>query len=86
MHVNDSAVPLGANRDRHALLPTGELGEPGLSAFLSEPRFESLPALLEYMGEGVEEDSAQVKLARELRKKGLARRRRRASSAKRKRG
>ena len=63
VHVNDSAVPLGANRDRHALLPTGELGERGLSAFLSEPRFERLPALLEYMGEGVEEDSAQVKLA-----------------------
>ncbi|MGZ4201266.1 MAG: deoxyribonuclease IV [Thermoleophilaceae bacterium] len=82
VHVNDSAVPLGANRDRHALLPTGELGERGLSAFLSEPRFERLPALLEYMGEGVEEDSAQVKLAGELRKKVLARRRRRASSKK----
>jgi deoxyribonuclease IV len=79
VHVNDSAVPLGANRDRHAPLPTGELGDRGLSAFLSEPRFDGLPAILEYMGEGVEEDSAQVKLARDLRKKGLARRRRRAA-------
>ena len=82
IHVNDSAVPLGSNRDRHARLPEGELGDRGLSAFLSEPRFEKLPALLEFMGEGEEADAAQVKLARELRKKGLARRRRKGARKK----
>jgi deoxyribonuclease IV len=77
VHVNDSAVPLGANRDRHAYLPDGELGETGLSAFLSEPRFEDLPALLEKIGDDQEKDREQVAVARALRKRGLARRRRR---------
>jgi deoxyribonuclease IV len=82
LHVNDSAMPLGSNRDRHANLPEGELGEQGLSAFLSEPRFEGLPALLEVAGpEGKGPDAAQVAIAKALRKKGLARRRRRAARA-----
>jgi deoxyribonuclease IV len=79
VHVNDSAELLGSNRDRHAYLPDGELGEAGLSAFLSEPRFEKLPALLEKIGDDVEKDKEQVATARRLRKKGLARRKRRAA-------
>jgi deoxyribonuclease IV len=79
VHVNDSAVPLGSNRDRHEYLPDGELGEAGLSAFLSEPRFEKLPALLEKIGDDPEKDREQVATARRLRKKGLARRKRRAA-------
>jgi deoxyribonuclease IV len=79
IHVNDSQAPLGSNRDRHADLPTGELGEAGLSAFLSEPRFEGLPALLEKFGSELDTDLEQIKIARALRKKGLARRKRRAA-------
>jgi deoxyribonuclease-4 len=71
LHVNDSQMPLGSNRDRHALLPDGELGREGLAAFLSEPRFDALPALLEG-GEGQGADFAQVALAKELREQGLA--------------
>ncbi len=75
LHVNDSAIPLGGNRDKHAALPEGELGRPGLSAFLSEPRFEGLPALLEGPGPGGEPTGrGQVELARRLRKAGLKRR------------
>ncbi len=73
MHVNDSQTPLGSNRDRHALLPNGELGREGLAAFLSEPRFEGLPALLEG-GEGQGADAQQIRVAKELREEGLARR------------
>jgi deoxyribonuclease-4 len=72
LHVNDSMVPLGSNRDRHAILPDGELGTRGLSAFLSEPRFEDLPALLE-----TKLSAEQVAIAKDLRKKGLAARKRR---------
>jgi deoxyribonuclease IV len=79
LHVNDSQAALGSNRDRHALLPNGELGTRGLSAFLSEPRFEKLPALLEG-GEGQGASAQQVQLAKELRKKGLAARKRRAKA------
>jgi len=71
VHVNDSQMPLGSNRDRHALLPKGELGREGLAAFLSEPRFDGLPALLEG-GEGQGADAEQIAIARELREEGLA--------------
>ena len=50
VHVNDAAVPLGAYLDRHANIGKGEMGRTGLSAFLSEPRFEGLPATLETPG------------------------------------
>jgi deoxyribonuclease-4 len=81
LHVNDCATPLGSGRDRHALLPDGELGSRGLAAFLSEPRFDDLPALLEG-GSGQGANAQQVQLARDLRKKGLASRRRRRAKAK----
>ena len=78
LHVNDSKVPLGGNRDRHANLGQGELGERGIAAFLSEPRFEGLPALIETPGpDGHGPDRAEVEAARRLRKRGLAARRRR---------
>jgi deoxyribonuclease IV len=77
LHVNDSRVPLGANRDRHATLGDGELGDRGLSVFLSAPRFEDVPALLETGKGGHGPDRKQVEIAKRLRKRGLAARRRR---------
>jgi len=72
LHVNDSKVPLASNRDRHANLPEGELGREGLAAFLSEPRFEGLPALLEVPGpDGKGPDASQIAIARQLREEGL---------------
>ena len=50
LHVNDSMTPLGSNRDRHANLGEGEIGAEGCAAFLSEPRFEGLPAIFEGPG------------------------------------
>ena len=73
LHVNDSAMPLGSNRDRHANLGDGELAEGGLSTFLSEPRFEGLPALIETPGRDKRgPDRQQVRLAKRLRERGLA--------------
>jgi len=78
LHVNDSKVGLGANLDRHANLGEGELGDAGLKPFLSEPRFEGLPALLEVPGpDGHGADRDQVEIAKRLRKRGLAARKRR---------
>ena len=72
VHVNDSKVPLGANRDLHANLGEGELGRKGLRVFLSEPRFDELPALVETGGpEGRGPDRDDVRLARRLRREGL---------------
>lgn len=75
LHVNDSAVPLGSNRDQHANLGKGELGRKGIATFLSEPRFEGLPALLEVPGPDKRgPDKSQVQLAKRLRRDGLRRR------------
>jgi deoxyribonuclease-4 len=73
LHVNDSKVPLGANLDRHANLGEGELGRRGLRPFLSEPRFEALPALIETPGpDGKGPDRKEVRVAKRLRKEGMA--------------
>jgi deoxyribonuclease-4 len=49
LHVNDSAAPLGSNRDRHANIGEGLLGEQ-LGVFLGHPRLQGLPAVLETEG------------------------------------
>lgn len=78
LHVNDSAMPLGSNRDRHANLGKGELGRAGLRSFLSEPRFDSLPALIETPGRDEKgPDRREVRLAKRLRREGLEARGRR---------
>ena len=75
VHVNDAAVPLGAHLDRHANIGKGEMGKRGLSAFLSEPRFEGLPATLETPGpEKKGSSKAEVTYAKHLRREGLKRR------------
>jgi deoxyribonuclease-4 len=80
VHVNDAAVPLGAHLDRHANIGKGEMGKRGLSAFLSEPRFEGLPATLETPGpEKKGSSKAEVTLAKRLRREGLKRRAKSAS-------
>ncbi len=75
LHVNDAAAPLGSCRDRHANIGKGEMGKRGLAAFLSEPRFEGLPATLETPGpEKKGSDRKEVTLAKRLRREGLERR------------
>jgi deoxyribonuclease-4 len=82
LHVNDSQAPLGSNRDRHALPGAGELGPRGCAAFLSEPRFEGLPALFEGPGiTGKAPERADVDELKRLRANGLRARRRRARGA-----
>ncbi len=75
VHVNDAAAPLGSCRDRHANINKGEMGRKGLAAFLSEPRFEGLPATLETPGPDKKGTSkSEVTAARRLRREGLKRR------------
>jgi deoxyribonuclease-4 len=75
LHVNDAAAPLGSHRDRHANVGTGEMGKRGLMAFLSEPRFEGLPATLETPGPHRKgPDRKEVLTAKRLRRAGLKRR------------
>ena len=73
LHVNDSATELGSNRDRHANLGDGEIGAEGIAAFLSEPRFEGMPCVLEGPGaEGKGVVRGDIEAAVALRARGLA--------------
>jgi deoxyribonuclease-4 len=77
VHVNDSKTGLGSNVDRHAPLGEGELGANGCAVFLSEPRFDGLPAIFEGPGvEGKAPTKADVDAMKRLRKQGLTQRRR----------
>jgi deoxyribonuclease-4 len=76
LHFNDSATPLGSNVDRHAPPGEGCLGREGCAAFLSEPRFEGMPVILEGPGlEGKGIIPEDIAFAVELREEGLAARR-----------
>jgi deoxyribonuclease-4 len=76
VHVNDAEAPLGSCRDLHANIGKGEMGRRGLAAFLSEPRFEGLPAAIETPGPDKHgPDRKEVQTAKRLRKAGLKARR-----------
>jgi deoxyribonuclease-4 len=73
LHLNDSQTPLGSNRDRHANVGKGELGEQGCAVFLSTPAFENLACVLETPGvERSGPPREEVELAMKLRARGLA--------------
>jgi deoxyribonuclease-4 len=77
LHVNDSATPLGSNRDRHANLGDGEIGAAGIAAFLSEPRFDGLPVIFEGPGQtGKQIEREDIDWANKLRQRGLRARQR----------
>jgi deoxyribonuclease-4 len=79
LHVNDSLTPLGSNRDRHAPPGDGELGARACAAFLSEPRFEGLPAIFEGPGaEGKAAGKVDIDRMKQLRTSGRRARKRRA--------
>jgi deoxyribonuclease-4 len=72
LHLNDAATPLGSNRDRHANIGEGLIGD-GLGALLGQPGLQGLPVLLETPGpEGHGPDAAQIGRARELHARTLA--------------
>ena len=73
LHLNDSQTPLGSNRDRHANLGAGELGEEGCMAFLSAPGLQKLPCVLETPGTNREGPGRkEIELAIKLRERGIA--------------
>ncbi len=66
IHCNDSVTGLGSNRDRHANIGDGEIGEEGFRALLHEPRLAKLPFILEVPGAGGGPDAEQVKILKRL--------------------
>ncbi|HEX3507477.1 MAG TPA: TIM barrel protein, partial [Candidatus Dormibacteraeota bacterium] len=66
IHCNDSVTGLGSNRDRHANIGEGEIGEAGFRALLHERRLAKLPFILEVPGAGEGPDAAQVSVLKRL--------------------
>jgi deoxyribonuclease-4 len=66
IHCNDSVTGLGSNRDRHANIGEGEIGDGGFRALLHEPRLARLPFILEVPGAGEGPDAAQVETLKRL--------------------
>ena len=72
LHVNDSAAELGSNRDRHANIGKGLLGE-RLGVFLGHPRLQGLPAVLEVPGrDGHGPDANEVRKLKRLHARAIA--------------
>ena len=66
LHVNDARDPLGSNRDRHANVGEGALGD-ALGVFLSNSRLQGLPTVLEVPGkDGHGPDADEIRKLREL--------------------
>jgi deoxyribonuclease IV len=66
LHVNDTPSALGSNRDRHANVGEGVLGE-AMGVFLAHPAFQGLPAMLEVPGpDDHGPDANEVRKLREL--------------------
>jgi deoxyribonuclease-4 len=73
LHVNDAAAPLGSNRDRHANIGEGEMGE-ALGLFLAHPKLQGLPTILEVPGpDGHGPDANEIQKLRDLHARGLKR-------------
>src|SRR5581483_12191477 len=72
LHVNDSATALGSNRDRHANIGEGLLGEQ-LGVFLGNPRLQGLPAVIETAGpENHGPDANEVRKAKEIHTRAMS--------------
>ncbi|GAL24791.1 endonuclease IV [Vibrio variabilis] len=47
MHLNDSKIPLAGKVDRHQSLGKGEIGWDCFEYIAKDPRFDSMPLILE---------------------------------------
>ena len=72
LHLNDSKVAFGANRDRHENIGDGTIGSDGLSALLGHPDLQGLPAILEVPGDGDGPRADDVTRARAVWERGVA--------------
>ena len=72
MHLNDSKVDFGANKDRHENIGDGTIGADGLAALLGHPALQGIPAILEVPGEGDGPRTEDVVTARGVLEAGLA--------------
>ena len=66
LHLNDSKHACGTNKDEHAHLGEGEIGEAGVRAVVSHPHLRDLPFVLETPNEDGRGFAWNIERAREL--------------------
>ena len=65
--INDSKTPFGSNRDRHANIGEGQIGEAGFAALLKDPRLARVPFILEVPGfDGRGPDARNLEILKRL--------------------
>ena len=67
VHLNDSKHACGTNKDEHAHIGEGEIGEAGMTAFLNHPSVEEVPLVVETPTEGGKGFAWNIQRARDLR-------------------
>ncbi len=71
-HFNDSKIELGGNRDRHANIGQGTIGEKGLAPLVGHPSIRDLPLLLEVPGDGDGPRAIDVAIGKRVVEAGIA--------------
>lgn len=66
LHLNDSAVPLGSNRDRHADIGHGEIGEEAFGRIVNHPKLKNLPGIVETPGNKGKSEIDSLKILKSL--------------------
>lgn len=67
VHCNDSQTGLGSNRDRHANIGRGQIGDEGFRTLLHDERLQRVPFVLEVPGfEGEGPDAENLEILRRL--------------------
>ena len=61
IHCNDSAVPLGSHKDRHAHIGHGEIGREGFRALVNYPALKDKDFIVETKDPGRQEDIETLK-------------------------
>lgn len=72
LHLNDSKTELGSNRDRHANIGEGLIGEDAIGCLIGHPALAACPAILEVPGAGDGPRSEDVATARRVLAQGEA--------------
>jgi deoxyribonuclease-4 len=73
VHANDSKMPMGTFRDRHANIGEGTIGTDGFRCLMSHRAFADVPFLLEVPGfAGTGPDAKNVRRLKQLRKEAGA--------------